>query len=446
VLPLALLSAVAVAGCAAERPEDPVVTTGADLPRLRGVPPGDVVAFRFLDNAWQQVPVQVDERAQVDLGRVLNAAPNGVTSLTYADAGTFAGADPDPALDADDEVALMGIDSGVRAPAGDAPPGVVAGTGQELAITDALGNTTPSYAYLFRRSGGLDPGAGRSYVDYRFGLRSGDYKTTYKIAAGPNPEDSTVRTASYTRHFSDRWVSDGISVLAGGASGVDVLDRHKALFAPGNCVRSEDTFSAGRGAFVVNKSGPVRAIRGYIGANSGPYTQRTHVFYARREEIRTDLRVHAIPGVMDVVDFSPAASGMTYRSDRAPGGVKIDGVPDSPAAGELGWETANGPQGGLTTVHTHSTDIPGFASTSYYLDDSTPTGTGEQQCTGDAFAYGMSGPRITQAIPNTDPTLASPQRLTTFRHVFFEAPGKVDGPRRSAQVATPLKFTAAPAR
>ena len=300
-VPLALLSALAVAGCAAERPQDPVVVTGADLPRLRGVLPGDVVAFRRLGGAWEQVPVQVDERAQVDLGRVLNAAPSGVTSLTYTDAGTFAGADPDPALDADDEVALMGIDSGARAPAGSAPPGVVAGTGQELAITDPLGNATPSYAYLFRRSGGLDPGAGRSYVAYRFALASGDYKTTYDIGAGPNPEDSTVRTASYTRHFSDRWVSDAITVLAGGASGVDVLDRHQALFAPGNCVRTEDTFSAGRGAFVVNKSGPVRAIRGYIGANSGPYTQRTHVFYAQREEIRTDVRVHAIPGVMDVV-------------------------------------------------------------------------------------------------------------------------------------------------
>ena len=234
-------------------------------------------------------------------------------------------------------------------------------------------------------------------------------------------------------------------MLAGGASGVDVLDRHKALFAPGNCVRTEDTFSAGRGAFVVNKSGPVRAIRGYIGANSGPYTQRTHVFYAHREEIRTDLRVHAIPGVMDVVDFSPAASGMTYRSDRAPGGVKIDGVPDAPGGGLADLGDRRRPPGRSDTVHTFSTDIPGFASTSYYLDDSTPTGAGEQQCTGDAFAYGMSGPRIAQAIPNTDPTLASPQRLTTFRHVFFEAPGQVDGPRRTAQVTTPLRVTAAPA-
>ena len=186
-----------------------------------------------LGGAWQQVPVQVDERAQVDLGRVYNAAPSGVTSLTYTDPGTFAGADPDPALDADDEVALMGIDSGARAPAGSAP------AGRRRRQRPGAGHHRPArqrhaaYVYLFRRSGGLDPGAGRCYVAYRFGLASGDYKTTYKLDAGPNPEDSTVTTASYTQHFSDRWVVRRDHRAAGGASGVDILDRHKALFAPG---------------------------------------------------------------------------------------------------------------------------------------------------------------------------------------------------------------------
>ena len=64
---------------------------------------------------------------------------------------------------------------------------------------------------------------------------------------------------------------------AGGAR--DILDRHKNLFAPGNCGRSENTFSDGAGAIIVNKNGPVRAIRSYIGANSGTYTHREHLFY-----------------------------------------------------------------------------------------------------------------------------------------------------------------------
>ena len=102
---------------------------------------------------------------------------------------------------------------------------------------------------------------------------------------------------------------------------MDILDRAKAQFAPGNCGRSEDTFNDAEGAFIANKSGPVRAIRSYIGANSGPLTQREHIFYERREDIRTFLRVHAIPGIMDYFDYSPAASGMTYKNNVNTGGV-----------------------------------------------------------------------------------------------------------------------------
>ena len=442
-LVLAGLAALALSGCVAQRPEDPVVLTGDQVPRLIGADPGAVVAFRWLNDAWHQVPVQVDERAVVDLGTVYNSAPVGITQLTYTDPGTFTGPDPNPKVDGDDEIAFMGIDAGVRAPAGSRPPGVVAGSGHEVQITDTVGEPTPAYVYLFRQTGGLDPSAGRRYVSYRFGLRSGDYKTTYKLQQGPNPEDSTVTTDAYTRHFSDRWVDDGITVRAGKASGADILDRHKNLFAPGNCVRSEDTFSAGEGAFTVNKSGPVRALRGYVGANSGPYTQRLHVFYQRREVITTFLRVHSIPSVMDFLDYSPAASGMTYRNNRNTTGVTVDGNPDNVTAGSLTWESVDGSQGGLSSVHVIDTDIPGFATTSYYLDDSTPTGSAQTQCTGDAYAYGSSGPWVNQAIPNTDARLGAANRLTVSRHLFFTAPGDSDGPRRAQQVAEPLRVAVA---
>ncbi len=51
----------------------------------------------------------------------------------------------------------------------------------------------------------------------------------------------------------------------------DILDRHKALFSPATA-RSEDTFANGVapfpvGVFIANKSGPVRAIRSYLGAS-----------------------------------------------------------------------------------------------------------------------------------------------------------------------------------
>src|SRR5688572_13365822 len=86
------------------RNRDPVVLEASQVPALVGIPPARLVAFRW-SAGWQQVPVQVDERALVDLGRV-RGQPFGPDVLHYTDAGTFAGADPNPLLDADDEVAL----------------------------------------------------------------------------------------------------------------------------------------------------------------------------------------------------------------------------------------------------------------------------------------------------------------------------------------------------
>lgn len=437
----AVLAATSLAGCVAQRPADPVVLTGADVPRLQGVAPGKVIAFRRLDGRWTQAPVQVDERAVVDLAKPRNLAATGRTFLTYTDPGTFTGPDPNANVDADDEIAFMGIDAGVRAPAGSSPPGVVAGSGVEVRITDPNGEPSPAYLYLFRQTGNLDPGAGKRYVDYRFNLLSGDYKTTYNLGSGPNPESSTATTSFYSHRFTDRWIDDVLRITAPGASGVDILDRHKNLLVPGNCGRSEDTFSNGGGAMIANKSGPVRAIRSYIGANSGTYTHREHVFYERRQDIRTFLRVHQIPGVLDAFDYTPAASGMTYRHDADQRGVRIDGVPDAPGVGPITWETVDGAQGSLGIVHGFSTDIPGFAHTSYYLDKQAPGGGAETQCTGDASAYGMSGPWLNATVPNTDPTLGTANRLAVTRHLFYDSPGKADGPARKAQIANPLRTT-----
>ena len=68
---------------------------------------------------------------------------------------------------------------------------------------------------------------------------------------------------------------------AGGATGVDILDGDKAQVSYG-CGRSEVTFSRRGGGFIANIDGPVRAIRSYIGANSGTYTQRDHVYYQQQ--------------------------------------------------------------------------------------------------------------------------------------------------------------------
>jgi hypothetical protein len=422
------------------RSSDPVVLTGADLPQLAGTDPDLIVAFRHAvvdgEPTWSQVPVQVDERKVVDYGAhpasnatpgeegtVYGGAPIGVADLQYADPGTFVGPDADPTFDADDELVVMAYDLG-GAPGEDhaaEPPGVVPGSGVAVEVADPDDPAKVGRIHLFVTDGSLAPDAGRDDVVYDFALASGDYRSTYRRADGPNPETSTVRTDVYTVGFSDRWHEDTWRVHAGGATGVDVLDGNKNQFALSTCGRSNATFADAEGAFVANVDGPLRAIRSYVGANSGPLTQRTHLLYRDREEIITDLRVHSIPAVMDYLDLSAEALGATYRSSTVPGGVLVDGVLDPVGATVPTWESFDGPQGTILTAVELTTDVPGLddAVQWFQRDQATPP---ETQCWGDSSLYGAAGSNITGGIPNTDPRSTPSADLRVRRVVQFQGP------------------------
>ncbi|MFN8111697.1 MAG: hypothetical protein U0R51_00715 [Solirubrobacterales bacterium] len=471
---IAALATAAPAALAApaglpDREADPVVLVGADVPQLEGADPGSVVAFEW-EGEWRQIPVQVDERAVVDYPTVRqNHQTSGrpFTHEAYTDAGTFAGADPDPTLDDGDEIALMAKDAGLDATDVGSPAGVVPSTRTQVAVSDPLDPGVERFVYLFETDSGLDPAAGRTYVDYDFKLDSGDYKTTYSFSGVPggdsgnptggpgNPEDSTVDTGYYHQHIGSRWIHDGLQVKGG--TGVDILDGDKDQVSYG-CGRSELTFSRGGGGFIANRSGPVRAIRSYIGANSGTYTQQDRIYYERSEVTHTDLRVHpGINVISQFLDYSPAASGMTYRSSADPAGVTIDGVPD-PAletGNSLGppvqWEQVTGPQGTLSIVNRYTTDISGLALGSYYQDDSTSPTT--QQCGGyaDDQAWGASGsvismPAVSGGI-NTDPTLGTAYSFAGTRTIFYGTGGDAAlAALRSEQVDSPLTVAASAQR
>jgi len=436
------------------RPADPVVLTGADVESLTGIAPDDLVAFRY-DGGWEQIPVQVDERAVVNYNDVYDGNTSwggGFTRLSYADAGTFTGGDTDPTLDSDDEIVFMAKDAGMKPGTFSEPAGVIPQSGVELIVSDPL-DAGQGYVYLFEQDGSLDPSAGVQYVDYQFNLLSGDYLTTYNVGGGGDPEDTTIATAYYERHFSDRFITDEICIHAGAATGVDILDRHKNLFAPGVCDRSEDTFSAGEGAFICNRGGPVRAIRSYVGCNSGPLTQRDNVYYEQREDITTYLRVHSISGVMDFFDYSPDAVGMTYHNNLNTAGVTIDGTDDPVTTGVLNWELVTGSQGSLVMVLSMDTNITSFNITSFYLDEyDTSTavpGDFDYQCTGDEFSYGASGTRITGGIPDTDPShVGVTDYMNVVRQIYYQAPGATvtDAEDKLDLIDYPLTYTAAVCR
>jgi len=434
-----------------DRPDDPVVLTGAATAAFAGIAPGRLVAFRW-NGAWQQVPVQVDERKLVNLrsayptpfscsgtsGGYCYTPGNMTARLRYADAGTLVGADTDPLLDADDEVVFMAKDAGTIAPEGTPdPPGVAAHTGMRAAVADTLAGGTGS-VYLFTSDGTLDPGAGAQYVTYTFAPTLGAFPGAYRFAAGTNPETSTVITPHYQRRFTDRWQESELKITRGAATGVDILDRTEAQFSPDLCVRSGLTFSKGEGTFLINKSGPVRAIRSFLGANSGPMTEKQQIFYAGREEDTVFLRVHAIPAILSFVDYSAAASGMKYRNNNNPSGVTIDGVPEDPVAGNLTWDSVDGAQGALTNVYTVQTTVAASKFTSFYRDTTSPPSA---PCQGDGAFYGASGPYINGAINDSDEVTGGTERLNLTRNLYFGAPGASDGPGGVARVGAPLAAT-----
>jgi hypothetical protein len=319
----------------------------------------------------------------------------------------------------------------------------------ELRLTNAESGER-RWAYLFDGRGTkLDPAADRDLVAYRFRLSSGDYPSTYQFNDGPNPETSVVESGSYRLRFTDRWINDLMEIRRRGAETADLLDRRKVQFGPGVCGRSTDTFTEAEGAFVTNIDGPVRAIRSYVGANSGPLTQREHLFYDRREEVTTSLRVHSIRGVMDFLDYTPTPEPMRYRSSTT-AAVAVDGVGDTLPTAPPEWEQLTGRHGTVTTVGRVETDVEGLALSAYYLDDSTPDQAEQAQCTGDGLAWGSSGLHIEGPIANTDPLRGPAAELRGLRTIFYDAADlkRSDAVRRWRWVTEPLEVrtTARPPR
>jgi hypothetical protein len=462
-----------------ERGDDPVVLKGIEVADMLGTKPGNIVGFSYSDGDWAQIPVQVDERHTKSVRSLYPADAAGNPYLgggtfeleMYADPDTRSGADVNPTFDDDDELVFMGGDAGETAPAdARAPEGAKGKTGVKVAVGDPVGGGNGA-VYLFKSFEGLDPAAGKDYVDYDFNLTDigpgENLFDNYGYIHSTNPEDSTVKTDNYELHSWDRWQEDELKVTAGSASGADILDREVAQAFKTSCGRTEYTFSgrwtedtwAGNdsatddeGTYIIAKDGPVRALRSYMGANSGPYVQREHVYYASHEQNTIFLRVHPMGDLYSWTDYAPAAIGMTYRDAKNTGGVPVDGNPDTltpttsadVANGAYSWQQLSGAQGTVSTVVGAQTDIPSPNFGNYYMDDSTPVDSDQVQCGGDGQAIGSSGFGILGPItPNTDPRNSPFNNLTVERVRYFDAPntGAAKAAAYTDRVSEPLTGT-----
>lgn len=489
VLGLAAITAIGFTGLAgaapADRAGDPVVLKGSELAGVNGVIPKKILGFKWVGK-WVQIPIQIDERHVVSARELYPelATSKYVLSGTfdlevYADAKTRSGADENTNFDADDELVFMAGDSGSTAPSSAvAPTSVAAASATKVAVEDPVGGGM-NYVYLFKAPAVADQSAGKDYVDYDFnltGLADGETMLEdYGYFNSPNPEDSTVKTANYELHSTDRWMEDEMKISTAGASATDILDR-EAVSAGGlgGCGRSEYTFSGNwamdvnpgndrpddddEGTYLAIIDGPVRAVRSYMGANSGVFVESTHKYYADHEDKAIHVRVHPIPDMYVWTDYSEAAIGMTYRDQVNQGGFPVDGNPDpvaDPAPGDIAngkyfWQQLSGPQGSVTTLVAADASVvdddnPEYVG--YHLDDSTPVGGQEKQCGGDLKAYGASGFGIDGTFPNTDPVLApiflNTRDLSVNRVRYFGGPNATAAEADQLRARTQNPLTAA---
>ncbi len=461
------------------READPVVLSGDAVEPLLGRDPARLVGFRH-QGSWEQVPIQVDERAVIDLISLEAftscdfAFADGAESraLLYVGAGTHTGPDPEPLLDGDDEITFMLADAGSRPATLVDPPGVVSGSGVEVAVSSPDDGEEVAYLYLFTGDGSLQQGAGSEYGSYAFSLDAGAYPEAYDFCGAVNPEDSWFRSDHYQRHFSDRVLSDQMRITASGASGVDILDRHDNDMGLCATVPGFDLWAmlGGTGSLAVNKRGPVRSIRSFVGASGG--MRQTHLFYRSREDIITYLKIPAAAlgentdplitaAKNDLLDHSSEATGMKYYNCSNPQGVTIDGVPDgvavleadqsamsAPDADKYAWELVTGVQGSLVSVFAPGESGPGvdlgYQVTGYYTDDASATSFGSE-CNGDDGAlYGMSGitaAAVVTACPEPDCVYDNEAR----RIMYYLPPGITvsDARQLSRHVYHPPEVTVA---
>ena len=178
------------------------------------------------------------------------------------------------------------------------------------------------FVYLYRAKGDARSERGQGLRRLRVPphkRRLQDRPTSAPTARTRRPRRS--RPTPIEIGFSDRWYYDALAIKAGGGKRRRHPRRLQVQLRSDLCGRSEATFNDAEGAFVANIDGPVRAIRSYVGANSGPLTERTNLFYRDRHVIVTDLRVHAVPGPLTYHDLSAAGLGMTYFDSANPGGA-----------------------------------------------------------------------------------------------------------------------------
>ncbi|MCL4234271.1 MAG: hypothetical protein KJ042_07115, partial [Deltaproteobacteria bacterium] len=266
-------------------------------------------AYAKAGDRFAPIPFQIDER-------------DAKGALVFP-LGPRAGRDVDDGqLDANDELVFMAKDAGTAAGREAFPAGWKSAL--PLEIADPV-NGSSSWIYLLA----FDAPPAPSPIDY----------VRY------DPATNTIHAANYTMAF-DAKAPIGIGMLAvnaqGGGDGRNTIDRLKIRFTATTLAglmkieRNEEQFTCKVVAWI---DGPVRVIRHtqnrivLLLNIPSPSAMLDNVYYANQFEFPTEVNVPFDPGTLISdprfavsTDALCGVSGMTYRNEKNPRPVAIDGV------------------------------------------------------------------------------------------------------------------------
>lgn len=421
--------ASATGGVLPNRPDDPVVIAGKDLPGSAALPINRLGLFRY-EGKYLPIPFQVDERDEANK-----------YVFTQGDA---AGTDSVPGLDGNDELVFMAFDAGEKAPAGSAPAG--AGAGVEIELTDPVTNDK-AYAYLFS----FESAAPRSQVDYvsyevdpKAGIKV--QAQTYKSISPPTSiyytyQSVRCRDGSWTPDLADRLKIRGrISAL---------MATLKIGFQFDDLVKSKVTGWT---------DGPVRIVRrgeGYLqigevdiqgSGDSIGYYYPTYFIYPMMIDFPVNLRTYLTDiTIHGAQDYTRAGFGMHYYDTANPynDNVVLDGKmsqeeKDLNLTHDHTWLAVTGPQ--WSSVHRlFFPEEWGFIKKQVYYRDDAEAKDPPEDDPGE-FAVGYEFANFINV---------SKGPVTYYMHYYFPDQFKVGDEKRVLDIVDrPIKtsITAIPAR
>ena len=355
------VSAAPAAPAAIQRPLDPIILHGAQLPDWLTLPLDQLFLYAYHPaTGWRQIPWQFDEKSQ----------------------GVYV-ASEDGRLDADDELVFMARDCGQRASPSQWIADADARNHQryEITVTDPLHPDQHCWVYLYRSTTQQKTNT-RDYVDY---------------------EGYTAATESY--HLTVQKKQLIAADLTFFQNHEDVLDRTKVRVKQGTLFIDEDDLVPNdpNTDWYKIRDGQVRTIIQFIAYD--PDTNKQTILLTLlnyeslfHEQVTFDLS--DLTATLEMfrysADLTSAIAGGTYYDANTPAGVAVDGMEDDVAVAPFSpWNQISHPSLGSIIQIIDAASMGGTQQT-YYKDDKRYDG----KDTGDGRSYADTGLLIKKGSAN----------------------------------------------